>query len=93
VPKNFTARRNELPPAKGRGRKPEYGQKVRPLARTRQNQTLPATPPDRTETWIEDDMVFRAEFWDNLVLPDVKVHKDNQTFTIAAIYDPRFQQP
>lgn len=91
--KNFTARRNELPPAKGRGRKAEYGEVVRPLARTRKDRRLPATPPDRTETWIENDMVLRAEFWDQLVLPEVKVHKDNQTFTVAAIYDPRFQGP
>ena len=91
--KNVTARRNELPPAKGRGRPAEYGEIVRPLARTRKGRSLPATPPDRVETWIEDDMVFRAEFWDHLVLPNVKVHKDNPTFTVAAIYDPRFQTP
>jgi len=91
--KNFTARRNELPPSKGRGRKAEYGAVVRPLSRTRKGQILSATPPDRTETWIENDMLFKAEFWDHLVLPDVKVHKDNATFTVAAIYDPRFQDP
>jgi len=91
--KNFTARRNELPPQKGRGRKPEYGQRVRPLARTRKNRPLPATPPDRSETWIENNMVFKAEFWDNLVLPDVKVHQDNPTFIVVAIYDPRFEEP
>lgn len=91
--KNFTARQNELPPAKGRGRKPEYGHIVRPLARTRKKQVYPATTPDRVETWIDNHMIFRAEFWDGLVLSDIKVHPDNQTFTVAAIYDPRFQQP
>jgi hypothetical protein len=91
--KNFTARRNQLPPAKGRGRKREYGQIVRPLARTRKGRMFPATPPDRVETWIEHDIIFRAEFWDNLVLPDVKAHPDNPTFTAAAVYDPRFQHP
>jgi|TARA_Y100000310_G_C20612786_1_gene778915 hypothetical protein len=91
--KNFTARRNELPPTKGRGRPAEYGKVVRPLSRTRKKRRLPATPPDRTETWIENNMLFRAEFWDHLVLPEVKVHKDNPTFTVAAIYDPRFQDP
>ena len=91
--KNFTARRNELPPAKGHGRPAEYGAVVRPLGRTRKNQFLPATPPDRTETWIEDNLLFRAEFWDHLVLPEVKVHPSNATFTVAAIYDPRFQTP
>jgi hypothetical protein len=91
--KNFTAHRNELPPAKGRGRKAEYGKVVRPLPRTRKGKTIPATPPDRVETWIEHDLVFRAEFWDGLVLPEVKVHPDNQTFTVVAIHDPRFQDP
>ena len=91
--KNCTARRNELPPAKGRGRPAEYGAVVRPLSRTRKGQFFPATPPDRTETWIEDDLLFRAAFWDHLVLPDVKVHPDNATFTVAALYDPRFQDP
>ena len=74
--KNFTARQNELPPAKGRGRKAEYGGVIRPLSRTRKNRRLPATPPDRTETWIENNMIFRAEFWDHLVLPEAKVHKE-----------------
>jgi len=91
--KNVTARRNELPPAQGRGRPVEYGDIVRPLSRTRKGRLLPATPADRTETWIENDIVFNAAFWDHLVLPDVKAHPDNATFTVAAIYDPRFQDP
>lgn len=91
---NFTARRNSLPPYPGRGRRPEYGQVVRPLARQgRKDNLIPATPPDRTETWTENGTEFRAAFWDNLVLPDVKVHPDNPTFTVAAVYDPRFRQP
>lgn len=32
--KNFTARKNTLPPYKGKGRPPENGDYVRPLART-----------------------------------------------------------
>lgn len=91
--KNFTARRNSLPPYKGHGRRPEYGELVRPLARTHKGKFIPATPPDRIETWTENGMDFRAEFWDNLVLTDVKVHPDNPTFTVAAIYDPRYQEP
>jgi len=38
-------------------------------------------------------MSFRAECWDDLVLPEVKVHPDNPTFTVVAIYDPRFSEP
>ena len=58
---------------KGHGRRPEYGDLVRPLPRTWKGRRIPATPPDRVETWTEDGMEFRAEFWDNLVLPDVKM--------------------
>jgi len=67
---------------------------VRPLARKgRKGNVIPATPPDRMETWTEGDIEFRAEFRDNLVLPDVKVYPGNPTFTMVAIYDPRFRQP
>jgi len=65
---NFTARRNRLPPSEG-GRPCEYGDVVRPLARVRNGKLIAATPPDRVETWREDGLQFRAEFWDNLVLP------------------------
>ena len=91
---NFTARRNVLPPYEGQGCRPKYGKLVRPLARKgRKGNLIPATPSERVETWTENGIEFRAEFWDNLVLPDVKVHLDNPTFTVAAIYDPRFGQP
>ena len=91
--KNFTAHRNELPPYKGHGRHPEYGKLVHPLARTRKGKHIPATPPDRIETWTSNGIEFRAEFWDNLVLPDVKVHPNNPIFHVVAIYDPRYREP
>jgi len=91
--KNFTARRNGLPAYKGHGRRPEYGEVVRPLARTRKGKHIPATPPDRVKTWVENGTHFRAEFWDNLVLPDVKVHPHSPTFNVVAVYDPRYQDP
>ena len=90
---NFTARRNVLPAYEGHGRRPEYGEVVRPLARTRQGKRIPATPPDRIETWTERGIEFRAECWDNLVLSNVKVHPDNPTFQVVAIYDPRYREP
>jgi hypothetical protein len=92
LPVNFTARRHGLPAYQG-GRPPEYGRRVRPLARVWKGRFIPATPPDRVETWTDDGMGFRAEFWDHLVLPDVKVHPDNPTFHVVAIHDPRFRQP
>ena len=91
---NFTARQNVLPSYKGQGCRPKYGKLVRPLAREgRKGNLISATPPDRVETWTENGTKFRAEFWDNLVLPNVKVHPDNPTFAVVAVYDPRFRQP
>lgn len=91
--KNFTARRNTLPPYKGRGRRPEYGILVRPLARKRKKRTIAATPPDRVETWQADGRTYRAEHWYNLVTTDRKVDQDNPVFHVAVIYDPRFKEP
>ena len=91
--KNFTARRNVLPAYSGFGRPPEYGEFVRPLARTYNGKQTEATTPDRTETWQDHGITFRAEFWDNLVLTHLKPSAKNKTFTVAAIYDPRFKEP
>jgi hypothetical protein len=90
--KNFTARRNVLPESSG-GRPPEYGALVRPLARSYNGQQIEASPPDRVATWQHRGLEFRAEFWDDLVLADLKPSPENQTFSVVAIYDPRFDQP
>src|SRR2546427_7270850 len=51
VARNFTARRNVLPAATGRGRRPAYGARGPPLPRTHKGQTIAATPPDATAQW------------------------------------------
>ncbi len=89
---NFTARRNYLPEYEG-GRPPEYGDIVRPLARSYDDQQIPATAPDRVETWQHLGLEFRAEFWNDLVLRECKPSAENQTFTVVAVYDPRFETP
>ncbi|HUT14650.1 MAG TPA: hypothetical protein VMY98_00195 [Anaerolineae bacterium] len=91
--KNFAARRNRLPPYAGRGRKPEYGALVRPLARKRKGRTIAATPPDRVETWQADGLTLRAKYWYDLVATDTKVDPDNAVFHVAVIHDPRFKGP
>ena len=90
--KNFTARRNFLPAYEG-GRPAEYGDLIRPLARTYDGKSIPATPPDRVATWQQCGLELRAEFWDNLVLRECQPSAENQTFTVVAIYDPRFENP
>jgi hypothetical protein len=92
---NATARRNYLPDYQGRGRPPEWGEKIRPLPRRYNGKLIEATPPDREKCWdIEhkgDQLTLKAQFWDNLVLADQKPGADS--FNIVAIHDPRYQHP
>jgi hypothetical protein len=90
---NFTARRNTLPAHGGVGRKPIYGELIRPLPRTYQGKMLPATKPDETQSWDEKGQTIRAEIWRNLVLPDCPSNAQNPTFDVYAIYDPNFDTP
>jgi hypothetical protein len=92
---NATARRNYLPNYQGRGRPPEWGEKIRPLPRRYKGKWIEATPPDREESWDlkpkGQPLTLKAQFWDNLVLADQKPGTDS--FNIVAIHDPRFQHP
>jgi len=89
--KNSTFRRATLPAYGGRGRPPTRGVVVRPLARTYKGRTLPATPPDRTETWDEDGVTVHAEVWTDLVLADAA--PGAPTCTVVAIHDPQYREP
>lgn len=97
VDKNFTARRNTLPPYKGRGRRPEYGERIRPLARKRKGHFLPATEPDERVQWQEGTRTIRAEVFENLVLPTVRAAADASSssccFRCVVIHDPRYSEP
>lgn len=91
LPKNATARRNALPDYKGKGRRPDYGQRVRPLPRERAKNKIPATPPDATFRWKHAGRTLRAQVWKALVLPDAL--PGSASFWIVAILDPRYPQP
>src|SRR5207247_141545 len=91
LPKNFTARRATLPPYRGCGRPPEYGEIVRPLARHYKERRLPATPPDREEPFLVDDYLVRVQYWDQLVLAEAK--PGAPTFACLVIHDPRYSEP
>ncbi|MCI0554472.1 MAG: hypothetical protein L0287_26285 [Anaerolineae bacterium] len=90
---NFTARRNVLPEYRGAGRRPVYGELIRPLPRIYKDKTLPATAPDALQSWEEDGHLLRAEIWRGLVLPDCAPEARNPTFDVYAIYDPDFDTP
>lgn len=90
---NFTARRNRPRPYGGRGRKPVYGEKIRPLERSYNGKTIAASSPDRVETWTEEGVGMRAEIWEDLILPGVIPGPQAQTFRVYAIYDPAYTMP
>jgi hypothetical protein len=89
--KNVTGRRASLAEYPGRGRPRQRGELIRPLARTYQDRVLPATDPDHVATWQEGDIVVRATWWDDLVLPDVPL--TSPTFRLVVVYDPRWTEP
>ena len=91
VARNFTARRNVLPAATGRGRRPAYGARVRPLPRTYKGKTIAATPPDATAQWVVAGRMVHAQVWDNLVLSTAK--PGAVAFRCVVIHDPRYQEP
>jgi hypothetical protein len=91
VARNFTARRNVLPAYKGRGRCAAYGERVRPVPRTRKGKTIAATPPDATARWVVAGRLIHAQVWDNLVLSTAK--PGAPAFRCVVIHDPRYQEP
>jgi hypothetical protein len=90
---NFTARRNYRPDHAGKGRKPVYGLRIRPLERRYKDKTLVKSCPDRVETWSEAGVQMRAEIWEDVVLPDVTPSQQAKTFQVYAIYDPAYTTP
>lgn len=90
---NFTACRNQPLPYSGKGRRPVYGEKIRPLERSYKGNLIAASAPDQVETWIEDGVELRAEIWDGLVLPGVVPGPQAKTFRVYAIYDPDYKTP
>jgi len=89
--RNFTARRNSLPAYTGRGRRPAYGERVRPLPRTHKGRTITASPPDATAQWVVAGRTIQAQVWANLVLSTAQ--PGAPAFRCAVIRDPRSQEP
>jgi len=91
VARNFTARRNVLPAYPGRGRCSVYGERVRPLPRTRKGKTIAASPPDATAQWVVARRTIRAQVWEHLVLSTAK--PGAPAFRCVVIHDSRYQEP
>jgi hypothetical protein len=91
--KNFTARRNYLPDYSGRGRHREYGDIVRPLARTHNGKTIEATTPDEQYQGRINGKTAQIAVWRDVVLADTKVNKNNKTFDVYVVKHPDFKEP
>ena len=90
---NCTARRNHLPAYKGRGARPKYGEKVRPLARKHKEKMIPATRPDHRAEFKHEDRTITVSSWHDLVSSDTKVAEATQTFSLYVFFDPHYTKP
>ena len=91
VARHLTARRNVLPAYTGRGRRPGYGEHVRPWPRLHKGRTIVASPPDATTQWVAAGRTIQAQVWENLVLSTAK--PGTPALRCAVIHDPRYQEP
>lgn len=90
---NCTARRNQLPDYKGKGRRPQFGAKVRPLPRTWKDRTLAATAPDHTAIFEQEGRQIQMKAWHDLVLPATPAASAAPTFSLYVFHDPLYQHP
>jgi hypothetical protein len=90
---NCTALRNQLPTYKDIGRRPKYGEKVRPLPRKWQDREIAATAPDHQALFDQGGRQIQASSWHDLVLPGTPVAPDAATFSIYVFHDPLYKHP
>ncbi|MCO5183561.1 MAG: hypothetical protein M9928_02075 [Anaerolineae bacterium] len=90
---NCTGRRNYLPEYKGRGCRPKWGEKVRPLPRAHLEKEIEATPPDREEVIQFQGREIVAQGWVDLIPSTYKPGQAPETFTIWVFFDPLYDKP
>ena len=90
---NSTARRNKLPAYKGAGRRPQYGDVVRPLARQYKDHLISASAPDHVSQFDYEGRRIQVEWWESLVTPTTKVDPEGQTHSIYVYHDPLYKTP
>lgn len=90
---NGTARLNQLPAAKPKGRRNEYGLLVRPLPRRYGKNMIAATPAQASGSFAVEQRTIRYEVWQTLVTASTKANPANPTFSIFVFYDPHYDKP
>lgn len=89
---NSTARRNQLPAYKGAGRKPKYGELVRPLERKHKGKQIAASKPDTESHFVHEGRKIVVHAWHKLVLSQTYPSPDAPTFSIYVFHDPLYKQ-
>lgn len=90
---NCTARLNQLPQAKPKGRRNEYGLLVRPLPRRYGQNLIAATPAQASGSFVMEQRTIQYEVWQTLVTTPTKVNPVNPTFAIFVFHDPLYDKP
>jgi hypothetical protein len=90
---NCTGRRNYLPAYKGRGCRPKWGEKVRPLPRSHLEKEIAATPPDKEERFQFQGREIVAQGWVDLIPSTSQPRQAPETFTIWVFFDPLYDKP
>lgn len=90
---NCTVRRNALPATQGRGRPREFGLLIRPVERSYNGRTLPASTPDVCDCFADDGVSIRVHGWRDVVRADQKVATQNETFILWVFFNPRYRHP
>ena len=90
---NCVARRNYLPDPNATGRPREYGEIVRPLARTRDGHEIPASIPYHVAAFQLDGRIIQTHSWHHLVRTEQQVSADNETCSLWVFFDPRVPTP
>lgn len=95
--RNATARRQQRPTYQGRGRPPQYGEKVRPLARKWKEHSIAATPSDAQSQFDYQQRRIQIACWHGLVGAHTPATTDaghvQKTFSIYVYTDPLYKQP
>ena len=92
--KNCTARRNHRPLTLKRGRPTEFGELIRPLARTHRGKPIAATAvADESGEFSQQGRTIPYRAWHQLVLSAQKPSPTNQTFSLYVFDDPLYTNP
>ena len=90
---NSVAQRNYAKAYKGRGRRPIYGDTVRPLARSYKGQSIPATAADDSDEFEYEGRIIKVKIWYDLILSGLLPAPDNDNFHIYLFEDPLYHDP